>query len=185
MPNASTLSGRRLKKQQTAATALSARQNAADVLLDKQRLLAEAQRGTHIGRWRQERSGRIVWSDEMYRMHGVSPQEFVPSSEGLQALIHPDDRAAIREQIAAAFVSGVVAEFEFRVVRPGWEDQAQPGTASARDPARFPDRPGRGLKADEHKGRDPVEARDSGLGRSWCFAPFAIEQAPQLNQSTT
>lgn len=118
MANASTPSSRRLKKEPAVAPAPSDRQNAADVLLDKQRLLAEAQRIAHLGSWRQERSGRIVWSDEMYRIHGVSAQEFVPSAERLQALIHPDDRTAIREQIAAAFVDGVVAEFEFRVVRP-------------------------------------------------------------------
>lgn len=118
MPNASTPTSRRPKAQPAPAPAPSERQNAADVLLDKQRLLAEAQRIAHLGSWRLERSGRIVWSDEMYRIHGVSPQEFVPSAERLQALIHPDDRTAIREQIAAAFVDGVVAEVEFRVVRP-------------------------------------------------------------------
>jgi PAS domain S-box-containing protein len=109
---------RRSKKQPVAVAANNERQDAADELLDKQRLLAEAQRIAHLGSWRQERSGRIVWSDEMYRIHGVAPQEFVPSADSLQALIHPDDRVAIREQIAAAFVDGVVAEFEFRVVRP-------------------------------------------------------------------
>jgi PAS domain S-box-containing protein len=109
---------RRSKKQPVAVAANNERQDAADELLDKQRLLAEAQRIAHLGSWRQDRSGRIVWSDEMYRIHGVAPQEFVPSADSLQALIHPDDRVAIREQIAAAFVDGVVAEFEFRVVRP-------------------------------------------------------------------
>jgi PAS domain S-box-containing protein len=109
---------RRSKKQPVAVAANNERQDAADELLDKQRLLAEAQRIAHLGSWRQERSGRIVWSDEMYRIHGVAPKEFVPSADSLQALIHPDDRVAIREQIAAAFVDGVVAEFEFRVVRP-------------------------------------------------------------------
>jgi PAS domain S-box-containing protein len=114
MPNVSTSASHRSKKQPAATE----RQDAADMLLDKQRLLAEAQRIAHLGSWRQERSGRIVWSDEMYRIHGVAPKEFVPSADSLQALIHPDDRTAIRAQIAAAFAGGVVAEFEFRVVRP-------------------------------------------------------------------
>ena len=57
----------------------------------------------------------------MYRIHGVAPHEFRPSADSLPALIDPDDRTAIREQIAAAFAGGVVAEFEFRVVRPDGE----------------------------------------------------------------
>lgn len=94
------------------------RTRAADLLLDKRRLLAEAQRIAHIGSWRQDRSGRIVWSKEMYRIHGVAPRAFTPSADSLPALIHPEDRAVIREKFASAFAGGLVAEFEFRVVRP-------------------------------------------------------------------
>ena len=54
----------------------------------------------------------------MYRIHGVAPSQFVPNADSLSALIHLDERIAVREQIAAAFAGRVVAEFEFRVIRP-------------------------------------------------------------------
>ncbi|MEO8545798.1 MAG: PAS domain-containing protein, partial [Burkholderiaceae bacterium] len=101
-----------------AARPADARLQAADALLDKQQLLSEAQRIAHFGSWWQDRSGRLVWSDEMYRILGVVPQQFTPSADSLPALIHPDDRAEVRERVAAAFAGGVVAEFEFRVLRP-------------------------------------------------------------------
>jgi PAS domain S-box-containing protein len=118
MATARPLASRRSKAGARPSPAADSRALAADDLLDKQRLLSEAQRIARIGSWRQDRSGRIVWSDEMYRIHGVTPQAFIPSADRLPALIHPDDRAATSEQIAAAFAGGVAAEFEFRVLRP-------------------------------------------------------------------
>ncbi len=100
------------------APAISDRQDAADELLYKQGLLAEAQRIAQLGSWWQDSRGHIIWSDEMYRINGFAPKAFVPSADSIQALIHPDDRIAIRARMAAAFDDGVVAEFEFRVVRP-------------------------------------------------------------------
>jgi PAS domain S-box-containing protein len=109
---------------------------AADVLLDKRRLLSEAQRIARVGSWMQVRSGRIVWSDEMYRIHGVAPKGFSPSSDSVQSLIHPDDRARVHEQIVALFADGGVADFEFRVVRPdGSERQILARVEGAADPA--------------------------------------------------
>ncbi len=108
----------RVKPIVQAARSANARLQAADTLLDKQHLLSEAQRIAQVGSWWQDRSGRLVWSEEMYRIHGVVPHQFAPSADTLPALIHPDDRAAVRERVAAAFAGGVVAEFEFRVVRP-------------------------------------------------------------------
>jgi len=95
-----------------------ARLQAADALLDKQHLLSEAQRIANIGSWRLDRNGHLVWSEEMFRIHGVVPDKFAPSADSLPALIHPDDRAKVRELLAADFAGGPVAEFEFRVLRP-------------------------------------------------------------------
>ena len=69
---------RRSKTARRAAQATSTRLRAADVLLDKQLLLVEAQRIAQVGSWRQHRDGRIVWSDEMYRILGIAPEKFTP-----------------------------------------------------------------------------------------------------------
>lgn len=117
------------------AAPADARLQAADALLDKQQLLSEAQRIAQIGSWWQDRSGRLVWSEEMYRIHGVVPNQFAPSADTLPTLIHPDDRAAVRDLLAAAFAGGAVAEFEFRVLRPdGSERWVVARTEGATDP---------------------------------------------------
>ena len=129
----------RPKTGQAPAPGAAARLRAADVLLDKQRLLSEAQRiahvGAHVGSWLLERGGRVVWSDEMYRIHGVTPHGFTPSSDGWLALIHADDRALLRDQIDVAFAGGRGADFEFRVLRPdGSERHVVARTEASTDP---------------------------------------------------
>lgn len=127
----------RAKAGRTPSPAAAARLRAADVLLDKQRLLSEAQRIAHVGSWHQGRGGRIVWSDEMYRIHGVTPQAFTPTSASVRALVHPDDRTMVKEQIEAALTAGGIADFEFRLVRPdGSERQIVARAEGAADAAR-------------------------------------------------
>ncbi len=55
--------------------------------------LKEAQRIAHIGSWELNiRTGELKWSDEIYRMFGMKPQEFCATYEGFLDTIHPDDR---------------------------------------------------------------------------------------------
>jgi len=136
MSNATAPRRSRTKAAPTPTPAAAARLRAADVLLDKQRLLSEAQRIAQVGSWRLDRNGHIVWSDEMYRIHGVTPQRFAPSSDSVRALIHPDDRALVGGQIDAAFAGGAVADFEFRVLRPdGSQRHVLACTEAAIDPS--------------------------------------------------
>ncbi len=46
------------------------------------------------GRPRAKREMR--WSDEMYRIFGFAPQEFVPNSESPIESVHPQDREYVR-----------------------------------------------------------------------------------------
>jgi len=58
------------------------------------------------------------WSDESYRIFGVSREIFVPSTENFLAMVHPDDQATVlatREQIQ----QGICPEpFEYRIIQP-------------------------------------------------------------------
>ena len=74
-----------------------------------------AQMGSDI---RDMRSGARKWSDECYRIFGVSPDTFVPTPESVLELIHPDDRAmilAVRAQIAAGICPDPIS---YKIVRP-------------------------------------------------------------------
>ena len=63
------------------------RKRAQDGLREKERRLAESQRIARIGSWTYDLKGsgeRFVWSEELYRLFGVSPETFVPTWSGSQ-----------------------------------------------------------------------------------------------------
>jgi PAS domain S-box-containing protein len=65
-----------------------------EVLAERERHLRRAQEIAHLGSW--ELAGdRFSWSDEVFRIYGASPQEFVPTYDGFLALVHPDDRVRV------------------------------------------------------------------------------------------
>jgi signal transduction histidine kinase len=86
------------------------------------RQLAEMQRLAGLGSWEWDVVGdRVTWSDELYRIYGVLPEELPATFAGYLERVHPDDRAGVRDEIEAAFQSGGRFEFEERIVRPDGE----------------------------------------------------------------
>jgi diguanylate cyclase (GGDEF)-like protein/PAS domain S-box-containing protein len=84
--------------------------------------LAEAQRLAHLGSWEwHPRTGELYWSDEVFRIYGLAPQQFVPTFERLLEAVHPDDRELLSEFLDAALHKGEPYDFEHRVVRPSGE----------------------------------------------------------------
>src|SRR5579863_9317132 len=56
--------------------------------------LEEAQRVAHLGYWVWDLiANRVTWSDELYRIYGIEPQEDFIDLEAIRDLIHPEDRA--------------------------------------------------------------------------------------------
>jgi PAS domain S-box-containing protein len=68
--------------------------------------------------WDSER-GLTVWTDKLRDLFGFGAEQPI-SGETLEASVHPDDREARRQAIAAALTSGVLRH-EFRIVRPDGE----------------------------------------------------------------
>ncbi|MFA7238645.1 MAG: PAS domain S-box protein [Sulfuricellaceae bacterium] len=91
---------------------------AQDALRDEKFLLLESQRIAHIGSWRFDLSSQLSWSDETYRIYGVSPDTFTPNVESLLNLIHPDDRPAMQAWIGACVADKKPDALEFRVTLP-------------------------------------------------------------------
>lgn len=86
-------------------------------------LLKEAERIAHLGSWSwTPGASRQLWSDETYRIFGVSKKEFAPSLRSIIRRIHPDDRRRIRNHFASS-TSGEVWTGEFRIVRPNGEER--------------------------------------------------------------
>jgi PAS domain S-box-containing protein len=55
--------------------------------------LLEAQKFAHLGYWEiNALSGEHLWSDELFRIFGFKPQEFIPTMNKFTKLIHPGDK---------------------------------------------------------------------------------------------
>jgi len=82
-------------------------------------LLAESQRIAHIGSFRWDLvTGQIEWSDECYRLHGVTREDFTLTAEAGIACIHPDDRPAVRAWVSAQAGGTNPKPVTYRTIRP-------------------------------------------------------------------
>ncbi|MFX1561270.1 MAG: response regulator, partial [Promethearchaeota archaeon] len=69
-------------------------------LRDSEAKLAEAQRIAHLGHWNWDIvKNKITWSDEIYRIFGLAPQEFEATYEAFLDTVHEDDREFVREAV--------------------------------------------------------------------------------------
>lgn len=98
------------------------RRRAAEEILEKEKQLAESQRIAQLGSWEWEIDRNVLrWSDEMYRIYGISPQEFDGTYEAFLDRIHPDDCEIVEEAVQSALANAHPFRFEHRVVRPDGE----------------------------------------------------------------
>ncbi|MGD9393886.1 MAG: PAS domain S-box protein [Dehalococcoidia bacterium] len=75
--------------------------------------LAEAQRVAHIGSWELDiASGKLYWSDEVYRIYGMKPHQIRVTYETFKESIHPDDR----ELVEKAYTESLKAKTPYNVV---------------------------------------------------------------------
>jgi len=83
--------------------------------------LAEGQRLAHSGSWAWNvRTGALFWSEEIFRIYGLSPQETGPAWEQFLKRVHPEDRAQIeqRAKMEAGGTDWTESHGDFRVVLP-------------------------------------------------------------------
>lgn len=80
--------------------------------------LAEAQRITHIGSWVWNiEEDREIWSDEIYRIFGLDPQEFPATYEAFLESVHPDDRELVKSSVDAAIHKKEPYNIDHRIIR--------------------------------------------------------------------
>ncbi|MFA7619726.1 MAG: PAS domain S-box protein [Thiohalomonadaceae bacterium] len=81
--------------------------------------LAQAQHVAHLGNWDWDiATNGLVWSDEIYRIFGLQPQEFGATYPAFLARVHPDDRAYVEEEVNKALRRERDYSIDHRVVRP-------------------------------------------------------------------
>jgi PAS domain S-box-containing protein len=98
---------------------ITERKRSEEALREKEHLLSESQRIAYVGSWTYnpfDPDDRLTWSEEMFNIHGVSPESFTPTVESLVDLILPEDQALMRKWIAACMAAEKPADCEFRVL---------------------------------------------------------------------
>jgi len=81
--------------------------------------LAEAQRMAHLGNWDWDIvKNTLWWSDEIYRIFGLNPQEFGATYEAFLTCIHPDDREFVKNSVNAALYEHKPYSIDHLVVHP-------------------------------------------------------------------
>jgi len=88
-------------------------------LRQSQRRLAEAQRIAHSGSWVWNiEEDREIWSDEIYRIFGLAPQEFSATYDAFLESVHPEDRELVKNSVDAAIHKKEQYKIDHRIIRP-------------------------------------------------------------------
>lgn len=106
-------------RQQQLELEVQQRTEAEKSLRQTQRSFSKAQEIAHLGNWDWDMStNSLAWSDEIFRIFGLQPDQFVPTYEAFLNTIHPDDRnnviAAVNDAVEGAAPYSIV----HRVVQP-------------------------------------------------------------------
>jgi diguanylate cyclase (GGDEF)-like protein/PAS domain S-box-containing protein len=86
---------------------------------DREEKLSEAQQVAHLGSWEWDAdSGRLTWSDELFRLLGMDPGAVVPSLDGFLSRLHHEDREALEEDLRRTLQAGAPHAMDFRILLP-------------------------------------------------------------------
>ena len=98
---------------------ITERKEAEEVLRKSDELLKLSQEIAHLGSWELDLvKDRLFWSDEVYQLFGLKPQEFGATYEAFLEGVHPDDRAAVDAAYSGSVKEGKDGyEIEHRIVR--------------------------------------------------------------------
>ena len=98
---------------------ITERKRGEEALREKERRLSESQRIAHIGSWTcdlRDPARKLAWSEELYRLYGVSPDAFTPTIGSLLNLIIPEDRSVIEKWLSACAAGKKPGDVEFRLM---------------------------------------------------------------------
>jgi PAS domain S-box-containing protein len=95
------------------------RKRAEEALRASEERLRLAQQAAHIGsfEWNVQ-TGANTWTPELEAMYGLKPGGFAQTQEAFENLIHPEDRARVRELAVCTVKTGQPTNGEWRVLWP-------------------------------------------------------------------
>lgn len=66
-------------------------------------------------------SGKVWWSEELYRIFGVDPEKYTPSVESNATFVHPDDNEPFHNAVFKAIETGEPIDYDIRIITPSAE----------------------------------------------------------------
>lgn len=95
------------------------RKQAEEALQNNEAMFRKAQEVAHLGHWERDlETDQIWWSEETFRIFGLSPQEFEPRYEDILPHLHPQDRHLLETAIQEAIDTTQTYAVNYRIIRP-------------------------------------------------------------------
>ncbi len=83
------------------------------------KIFDRAQELAHMGSWEWDISrNTLTWSNEIYRIFGLQPQQFAATYEAFMEAVHPNDRELVNRAVQDALADIKSYSVDHRVVRP-------------------------------------------------------------------
>jgi len=99
---------------------ITALKQAQTALRESEQRLERAQEIAGLGSWEIDvRTGRVMWSKEVYRIRGLDPCDFGNSTEALSRLVRADDWPKVNAWLDALRAGEAPGPIEYRILRSG------------------------------------------------------------------
>ena len=86
---------------------------------DNEARMVEAQRIAHVGSWEWNIvDDKEIWSDETYRIFGLTPRKFGATYEAFLNIVHSEDRGGVEEAVQAALRERKPYFIDHRIILP-------------------------------------------------------------------
>jgi len=98
---------------------ITERKKAEKELKKSQYILSKAQEIAHIGNWAWNlKTDKMNWSDEGFRIFGLSPGELEPTLEWFLSRVHPDDRDTVHKFMSEVRDEHKLGNIDYRIIKP-------------------------------------------------------------------